>query len=316
MPLATIASAVSLISWALTSQPKWFQLFQPVGGVRARPLSSGCPGDAPPRTTAMPRLMSIAERADMPAYVMAVRRSWLAPLVLLVADLLHPVHGLVVELLVNGDVGHRGRRRCAVPMLFTRRDPDHVTRPDLLDRPAPPLRTTHTERHDQGLTEGMGVPCSARPRLERDTGTRDACRIGCLVERIDPHGAGEPIGRPFAGRLRASSLDLHSFFSFTVAGPSTPPRTVAPGRSARRSSLTAFSRRIPFEVPFDGFSRRTRVYTIAACHPGTQRLATQALGALGGADGGRLQGWHRPRARYVPAAVRHHGEAWATSPAG
>src|SRR5213075_2763805 len=38
MPLATIASAVSLMSWTLTSQPKWFQLFQPIGGVRARPM--------------------------------------------------------------------------------------------------------------------------------------------------------------------------------------------------------------------------------------------------------------------------------------
>src|SRR5437588_11087346 len=80
MPLATIASAVSLISWAHTSQPKWFQLFQPVGGVRARPLSSGRPGDTPPRTTAMPRLMSIAKRANMLRYVRAVRRGWLAAL--------------------------------------------------------------------------------------------------------------------------------------------------------------------------------------------------------------------------------------------
>src|SRR6266480_5641840 len=36
-----MASAVSRISCALTSQPKWFQLFQPMGGVRATPLSSG-----------------------------------------------------------------------------------------------------------------------------------------------------------------------------------------------------------------------------------------------------------------------------------
>src|SRR5205809_7472561 len=34
-----MASAVSLISCSLTLQPKWFQLFQPMGGVRARPLS-------------------------------------------------------------------------------------------------------------------------------------------------------------------------------------------------------------------------------------------------------------------------------------
>src|SRR5439155_958589 len=39
-PLATIASAVSLTSCSLTSQPKWFQLFQPIGGVRARPCSA------------------------------------------------------------------------------------------------------------------------------------------------------------------------------------------------------------------------------------------------------------------------------------
>src|SRR5207237_9690413 len=39
MPLLAKASAVSLMSCALTSQPKWFQLFHPIGGVRARRLS-------------------------------------------------------------------------------------------------------------------------------------------------------------------------------------------------------------------------------------------------------------------------------------
>ena len=33
--LATMASAVSRISFSLTSQPNLFQLFQPIGGVRA-----------------------------------------------------------------------------------------------------------------------------------------------------------------------------------------------------------------------------------------------------------------------------------------
>src|SRR6266852_2032991 len=41
MPLAAMAFAVSRISCAETLHPKWFQLFQPIGGVRARPLSSG-----------------------------------------------------------------------------------------------------------------------------------------------------------------------------------------------------------------------------------------------------------------------------------
>src|SRR5512134_2237568 len=45
MPLAAIASAVSRISLLLTSQAKWFQLFQPMGGVRASPFSSGAAGD-------------------------------------------------------------------------------------------------------------------------------------------------------------------------------------------------------------------------------------------------------------------------------
>src|SRR5256885_13203694 len=38
MPLLARASAVSLMSCALTSHPKWFQLFHPIGGVRARRL--------------------------------------------------------------------------------------------------------------------------------------------------------------------------------------------------------------------------------------------------------------------------------------
>src|SRR5689334_12730350 len=39
MPLVTIASAMSLISFSLTLQANLFQLFQPIGGVLARPLS-------------------------------------------------------------------------------------------------------------------------------------------------------------------------------------------------------------------------------------------------------------------------------------
>src|SRR5215213_1978951 len=39
MPLVTIASAISLISFSLTLQANLFQLFQPIGGVLARPLS-------------------------------------------------------------------------------------------------------------------------------------------------------------------------------------------------------------------------------------------------------------------------------------
>src|SRR2546423_13885147 len=63
MPPLAMASAVSLMSCALTSHPKWFQLFQPIGGVRARRLSSERAGS---RTTARPRArhMSVANRRE------------------------------------------------------------------------------------------------------------------------------------------------------------------------------------------------------------------------------------------------------------
>src|SRR5712692_2008720 len=44
MPLLTRASAADLTRSSLTLQPKRFQLFQPIGGVRARPFSRACAG--------------------------------------------------------------------------------------------------------------------------------------------------------------------------------------------------------------------------------------------------------------------------------
>src|SRR5215831_11003140 len=75
-----------------------------------------------------------------------------------------------------------GRRR-AVPVLFARREPDDVARPDLLDRPALALRETAAGRHDQCLSQRMRVPGRARAGLERDASAADARRIGRLEER-------------------------------------------------------------------------------------------------------------------------------------
>src|SRR5438445_7124992 len=47
-------------------------------------------------------------------------------LILFVTDLLHPIDRFAVQRFLNGDMSHRGRRRSAVPMLFTRREPDHI----------------------------------------------------------------------------------------------------------------------------------------------------------------------------------------------
>ncbi len=46
MPLLTIASAICRIRVSLMLQPKVFQVFQPIGGVSATPLSSAWVGVA------------------------------------------------------------------------------------------------------------------------------------------------------------------------------------------------------------------------------------------------------------------------------
>src|SRR5947199_9340899 len=56
-------------------------------------------------------------------------------LILFVADLFHPVGGLAVELFLDGDVSHGRGWRGTEAMFPPRREPDHVTPPDLIDRP-------------------------------------------------------------------------------------------------------------------------------------------------------------------------------------
>src|SRR6202023_1483381 len=99
-------------------------------------------------------------------------------LILFVADLLHPVDEFSVQRLLNGDMRHRRCRRRAMPVLLTRREPDHIAGADLLDRTAPALRPPEAGYDDQGLTEGMGVPGGARARLERDVRAAHARRFG------------------------------------------------------------------------------------------------------------------------------------------
>src|SRR6184192_2485685 len=129
-----------------------------------------------------------------------LREALFAP-VLLVADLFHPFHGLAIELFLNGDVRHGGGCRGAVPMLLTRRNPDHVTGPNLLDRASPTLRAATARRHDQRLAEWVRVPCRPGTGLERDAGARHARRIRGLEQRVDTYSAGEPLSRSSAGGL-------------------------------------------------------------------------------------------------------------------
>src|SRR6476646_4005788 len=73
--------------------------------------------------------------------------------ILRVAHVFHPLDGLAVERLLDGDVLHGIRRRGTVPMLLPGLEPDHVARADLLDRPVLALHQSEPERDDQRLAE-------------------------------------------------------------------------------------------------------------------------------------------------------------------
>jgi hypothetical protein len=66
--------------------------------------------------------------------------------VLLVSDVLHLIDDFAIQGLLNGDVRHRRGWCCSMPMLFARRKPDHVARPDFLDGTAPMLRANQARR--------------------------------------------------------------------------------------------------------------------------------------------------------------------------
>ena len=65
-----------------------------------------------------------------------------------------------------------------MPVLLAWRNPYDISRPDLLDGPAPPLCASNAGRHDQRLTERVRVPCRAGAGLEGDARTGSASRNG------------------------------------------------------------------------------------------------------------------------------------------
>src|SRR6266487_4323361 len=119
-----------------------------------------------------PRPMAETSKSLFPSLrffiVFPSRQSLSSSPVLLVADPFHPVDGLAVEPLLDGDVRHRRRRRRTVPVLFVGRKPDDIAGVNFLDAPTPNLHPAVTGCDDQGLAQGMGVPCRSRPGLERD----------------------------------------------------------------------------------------------------------------------------------------------------
>ena len=109
--------------------------------------------------------------------------------ILLLAHLLHPIDRLAVELLLNGNVRHRGCGGCAVPVLFAGGEPDDIAGPNLLDWPAVALCPAAAGRHDQRLAERVRVPGRAgagskvtlapltrRDRIDRRADRSEPCR--------------------------------------------------------------------------------------------------------------------------------------------
>jgi hypothetical protein len=78
---------------------------------------------------------------------------------LLVAHLFQPIDGFTVELFLDREMCHRCRWTGSVPVFFSRRKPDDVTRPDLFDRAAQALRPAlaPTTRAGSGASNNMST---------------------------------------------------------------------------------------------------------------------------------------------------------------
>src|SRR5579872_6587604 len=67
----------------------------------------------------------------------------------------------------------------------------------------------------------MGVPGGASARLERDTGADCTCRSGRLEQRINAYCTGKVLSRSFAGRLCATSFNVHFLNSSIIPTKTT-----------------------------------------------------------------------------------------------
>jgi hypothetical protein len=98
---------------------------------------------------------------------------------------LHPVDDLAVERFRNRNMRHRCGRRRAVPVLLARREPDDITRPDLLDRPTLALREAAAGRYDP------------------------VCPSGCVCQAVRAPGSNvtlAPLTRAGSGALNSGSM--------------------------------------------------------------------------------------------------------------
>ena len=120
-------------------------------------------------------------------------------MILFVGDVFEPIDDFAIETFLDGEVGHGGGGRGAVPMFFAGRKPDDVSGANFLDGTAPALGAAATGGDDERLAERMGMPSGAGAGLESDGGAGGARRRAGLKEWIDADRASEPIGGAFVG---------------------------------------------------------------------------------------------------------------------
>jgi len=122
--------------------------------------------------------------------------------------LLQPIGGLAVFRFLDCEVRHRGRRRGAMPVLLSGREPHHIAGTYLLDGPAVALSPSQPCADDQRLTERVRVPGGACARLESHACADHTGGRRCLKQRVDANRAGKMGGGCLIGWLGAVARDL------------------------------------------------------------------------------------------------------------
>jgi hypothetical protein len=107
--------------------------------------------------------------------------------IFLVRDFLQPVDIFSVEGFLNGNMCHRGRRGRAMPVLVTRRAPNHIARSNLDNGFAFALRPPAASGDEQGLSEWVRVPRRAGAGFKGNARAGDPRWIRRYIQHVYAH---------------------------------------------------------------------------------------------------------------------------------
>src|SRR5947209_665617 len=134
--------------------------------------------------------------------------------VFVVRDVLTPgCRDSVVVHVEEREMAHEAVWRGAVPVLFARLEEDPVTRLEDLDGAAAPLSAADPLEDVDRLPVRVGMPGGARAGREVHPGRLRARRGRRRGNRVEVHGACEPLARPATGLERVARY-LHQLTAF------------------------------------------------------------------------------------------------------